>query len=285
MQKDIGSTKWCFTINNYSDSDTFAVRHMLSKPNVKYGIFGFEVGEEEKTPHIQGYVRFRSTVGFNAMAHKLVRARLERANGDDMQNKKYCSKDDNHEEYGEAEESKQGSRNDIKAVSQLIRSGEIEQTDFMFDYPEMYVRYGRMFDRMFAEVAPKRTTEPNIIWRYGLSGTGKTRHIFDNHDNVYVKDNTLWWDGYKSGDVILIDDFDNNIPYRVLLRILDRYQYQGQIKGGYVQVNSPHIYITCEFPPTHYWCGNELLQITRRLSSIVHVGEKKANGEPNLFRS
>ena len=268
--KNPRSTKWCFTINNYSDSDTFAVRHMCSRPNIKYGIFGFEVGESG-TKHIQGYVRFQSSTSFDCMRKKLIRANLQVANGTDLQNQTYCSKDGDHTEYGEPQDDKQGARNDIRGVTQLIRSGDITQSDFMWEYPEMYVRYGRMFQKMFEEMAPKRTTEPIVTWRWGSAGTGKTRYVFDNHGAVYVKDNTLWWDGYKSGDAIVIDDFDNAIPFRILLRILDRYQYSGQIKGGYVQINSTHIYITSEFPPSYYWEGNELAQVTRRLFLVEHV--------------
>jgi len=52
---------------------------------------------------------------------------------------------------------------------------------------------------------------------------------------------------------------------------LDRYRYQGQVKGGYVNINSPFIYITCEHPPSYYWSGNELDQITRRLTSVLEI--------------
>jgi len=58
-----------------------------------------------------------------------------------------------------------------------------------------------------------------------------------------------------------------------LLRLLDKYPYQGQIKGGYVKINS-NIIITCEFPPEYFWKGNELAQITRRINKIF---EKKIN--------
>jgi len=77
-------------------------------------------------------------------------------------------------------------------------------------------------------------------------------------ENIYSKDNTPWWDGYRQQQVIMIDDFEDDIPYRTLLKMIDRYQYQGQIKGGYVHINSPQMVITCEFPPSHFWSGNKL---------------------------
>ena len=95
-----------------------------------------------------------------------------------------------------------------------------------------------------------------------------------------MKDGTPWWDGYTNQDVILIDDFDGKWPFRDLLRLLDRYPYQGQIKGGYVKINSPHIYITCEFPPADiYQPGNELNQIIRRLDIILQCNENHTISE------
>lgn len=107
----------------------------------------------------------------------------------------------------------------------------------------------------------------------------------------------MWWDGYEQQEAIIIDDFDGKWPYRDLLRLLDRYPYQGQYKGGYVKINSPYIYITCEYSPSFFWRGNEFAQIHRRLSEIKHLGPTGATnvtdvtevagntGQPLLIRS
>jgi len=189
-----------------------------------------------------------------------------------VENFNYCSKDGNYQEWGEKGEG-QGKRNDIAGIATLIRSGDITLMDIMFDYPDMYLKYSRSFEKMFSAVQSHRETKPEIYWRWGLAGTGKTRWVIQKHGaaNVYIKDGTSWWDGYTQQDVILIDDFDNTIPYRTLLRILDRYRYQGQVKGGYVNINSPYIFITCEHHPSHYWKENELAQIERRLTSVVEI--------------
>jgi len=143
----------------------------------------------------------------------------------------------------------------------------------MFDYPVLYVKYSRSFEKMIAASQSHRTAPPEVYWLHGLAGVGKTRTIIDKfgQENVYIKDGTPWWDNYSQQQVILIDDFDNAIPYRTLLRILDRYAYQGQVKGGYVNINSPYIYITCEFPPDYYWSNNQLDQVTRRITFVQEV--------------
>lgn len=262
---------WCFTINNPLPSDMFAVRHLAHTAG--YIIASAEVGKQG-TPHIQGYVRFNSGHGrtMATMKKALVRAHLTVANGSDEENKKYCSKDgDVLLEQGTPSE--QGKRSDIKEIANMIKNREITLEELMFEYPDMYLRYSRAFEKMFASVLPMRDAAPQVHWRWGKAGVGKTKYVIDKfeREEIYIKDGTSWWDNYKQQKCILIDDFDNGIPYRTLLRILDRNHEQGQIKGGYVYINSPYIYITCEHPPEHYWQGNEYDQVFRRLTSVEEI--------------
>jgi len=71
-----------------------------------------------------------------------------------------------------------------------------------------------------------------VIVLWGDAGSGKTRFVYDNHkiEDIYklnVNSNgALWFDGYESQSVLLIDDFNGWIQYRDLLTILDRYPYR-----------------------------------------------------------
>jgi len=68
---------------------------------------------------------------------------------------------------------------------------------------------------------------------------GKTRWAHDKFgQETYIAKITPLWDGYRQQQ-IMIDDFEDDIPYRTLLKMIDRYQYQGQIKGGYVPLIVP----------------------------------------------
>jgi len=261
---------WCFTINNPTSADDFGIIQLMKK--AKFGIVGKEKGELNGLPHYQGYVQLQNAMKFEALQKYIPRAHIEIAGGTPEQNETYCAKQGDYKVYGE-KGSGQGKRNDIKEIANLIKSGDITLMDIMFDYPDMYLKYSRSFEKMFNAVQPHRDTPPQVYWLWGLAGTGKTRFVVDKFgaDKVYMKDGTSWWDGYSQQEAILIDDFDNNIPYRTLLRILDRYRYQGQVKGGYVNINSPYIYITCEWPPEHYWQGNELDQVKRRLTSVREI--------------
>jgi len=64
-----------------------------------------------------------------------------------------------------------------------------------------------------------------------------------------------------------------------LLKLCDRYKYSGQVKGGFVKINSPFIFITCEFPPSHFWIGNTLTQVLRRADKIIYLDEDPINNK------
>lgn len=269
---------WCFTINHPSESDWYAVRFLAKK--AVFMVYAKEFGESG-TEHIQGYFRGTSPLSLSQMKKYLARAHLQIALGTDKDNLIYIQgpflKDGKHKEYnddaiviGEPTEG-QGKRNDLEEIAQLIKNNSITMKELMFEHPIAYLKYSRSFEKMFNAVLEERCTLPEVHWRWGLSGTGKTRYCIEKHPSHYIKDNTVWWDMYNQEEAVIFDDFDNQLPFRVLLRILDRNKYPAQIKGGYTQLNSPFIYITCEFPPTHFWSGNALVQVDRRLTSVLEI--------------
>ncbi len=259
---------WCITINHFTKSDQFSVEMLFLR--CKFAVVGEEVGVYG-TPHLQGYVSLNSPLSLAAMKRFLPRAHLTVSSGTDEQNLAYCTKEGkNIIQVGEPSVG-QGSRTDITELTVKIKNCEITLEDCMFEYPELYVRYSRSLEKMFNAVMKPREFAPEVHWRWGLAGTGKTRYCIEKHPSHYVKDGTPWWDNYTQQEAIIIDDFDNSIPFRTLLRILDRYVYQGQVKGSYVQVNSPFIYITCEFPPSAYFQLNDYEQVARRLTPVQEI--------------
>lgn len=253
---------WLFTINNWNETDEYNVKNI----NCRYICFGKEVGKLG-TPHLQGYVYFDAARHFNSV-RKMIRGNILIAKGTALQNRDYCSKDGIFWEKGDLP--RQGKRNDLTKIKKLVKDG-CSLIDIFEEAPNFQgFRMGEIGRRLYQQ---HRTGPPYCFWRCGLAGVGKSRYIFDsfNIEDIYVKDSTKWWDGYDQQKVILIDDFDGSWPYRDFLRLLDRYPYQGQVKGGYVKINSPYIFITCEFPPEYFWSENELAQVTRRLVNILYI--------------
>lgn len=263
---------WCFTWNNYSNSE-FAVVKTWIETNCKYGIVGQEIGESG-TPHLQGYLEFKIQKDFSALKKALPKVHLEKRKGTAKQAADYCKKDGVFWEHGDCSE--QGKRTDLEEVAAEVLKGT-SMKELAVANPSMFVKYHKGLQVLRTVTLNHRDPKvpPKVIWRWGLAGAGKTRWVFDNFDinDVYSKGNHKWWDGYSQQPVILIDDFaSNKWEFRELLMLLDRFPYSGEIKGGMVPINSGLIIITCEFPPHETWKeGNELNQVLRRITEVVHV--------------
>lgn len=231
------------------------VKTLGAREEIRYIIGQVEICPETKREHIQCYVQFKKQIRFSAAKALLPPgAHIEKARGTAEENRQYCSKTDTRKagtepcEIGEC--TSQGKRKDLETFKQAIDQGrseaEIAQDNELFStwakYPNLYRRY------KCAKITPRdRNTPPEVTLLIGSTGVGKTRRVFDEHkDDVYIKDSTKWWDGYIGQKCILLDELCPNDFFRVeeLLRLLDRYPYQGQTKGGYVNINSPYIAIT-----------------------------------------
>lgn len=261
----MSSRNLCFTINHPTEEDRAWVQNVACS----YIVAGDEVGEEG-TPHIQGYIEFKTPKRFATLKNECPRAHFEKRMGTAKQAADYCKKDGHFIERGAI--SKQGKRTDLEEPVADVISG-VSMREIAAAHPIAYTKYYKGLERLQWRLAPDRVDPPEVVWLWGMAGTGKTRRACDC-DSVYIKDNTQWWDGYEFQRRIVIDDFDKGCwPFRDLLRLLDRYPYQGQTKGGYIKINSPEIYITCEWAPDQggWSIGNELNQILRRITRIEEV--------------
>ena len=196
------------------------------------------------------------------------RIRWDKRRGTAKQAADYCTEDGDFAQWGER--SCQGKRSDIEDATDLIDEGR-SVAEVASANPCVFVKYHKGLLAYKYTISQNRCSQPIVNWRWGLTGTGKTRYCIEKHPSHYIKDGSKWWDGYEGQEAIIIDDFDGAWPFRDLLRLLDRYIYQGQTKGGYVKINSPYIYITCEYPPSHFYHDNELKQLTRRINSVAEV--------------
>lgn len=253
-------------------------------------VYGKEVGANG-TRHLQGYVEWTGVKRWNTMKALNPRIHWEARKGSAKQASEYCKKgEQSHDEwklagssganYGKnamvfekGTVSAQGKRSELEEIGEQVVAmrplREIAQEN-----PATYIKYAKGIEKLHNQMLKPRDSSaaPYIEWRWGLAGVGKTRYCVEKHQTShFIKDGTQWWDGYDQQEAIIIDDFDGRWPFRDLLRLLDRYEYQGQYKGGYVQINSPYIYITCEHAPSHFWSGNELAQVTRRITKIENV--------------
>ncbi|QMW68671.1 replication-associated protein [Crucivirus-133] len=312
---------WCFTLNNYqthlnieaelasnltaevpkSIEELYALKFYDlcgGATKVKYIVMGFEKGEEEETPHIQGYMDFTNGRYVGGLKKLQKQTHWEPRGGSWLDASNYCKKgtqskkefDLSHEkgenfgagaifyEYGTPNE--QGKRYDIEDMkASLTKDCKIRNvintvTNVQqIKFAESYIKY----------MEKKRTWAPIVIWRYGATSTGKSETSHSdflelsngNSEDIYHLGSGLkWWDGYDAHTYVMIDEFrGSHGKYSDLLRLLDKYPYQIETKGGSRQMLATHIYITsCYHPYEVYKVGEKMNesanQLVRRCTKI-----------------
>lgn len=243
----------------------------MERVECRYVIYGRETGESG-TRHLQGYIEFESAKPLGGVRKILPKAHWEPRRGTPQEAAEYCRKEGDWTERGELP--KQGRRSDLEEAAALALDVSVPLESIAKDRPGTYVRYHKGLAALRSTQLTDRVNPPTVTWLWGATGVGKTKQA-TSIGSFYIKDATKWWDGYTQQNTIVIDDFDGTWPFRDLLRLLDRYPYQGQTKGGYVKINSENIFITCDRPPEYIWEGRELSQILRRITTCTEVRAQK----------
>lgn len=252
---------FCFTLHEKGMHHFHLYLHDFI-PYTSYIVFQEEQCPTTGSYHYQGYIELNKQVTLKTIKKYLSDSiHIEARKGTAKQASDYCLKletsvknDWNPFIYGEL--SQQGKRSDLEDSKNIIDNG-----GSLIDLPISHiVRYHRGFEKYIQLNMKHRdfNNPPKVIWITGKSGTGKTRYVYSKHTDIYVKDpSNKWWDGYTQQEVILIDDFRFwSEGIENLLRLLDRYPYQGETKGSNVKINSPYIYITSILTPEECYSGS-----------------------------
>ena len=155
-----------------------------------------------------------------------------------------------------------GSRTDLSKAKDAIDDGLTMATVFEenFEASTKYVNGLRFYKQLAVQRAGAEERNVSVYYYFGTTGTGKTRAamaecktlVDGDATRVFILDQPteggkLWWCGYDGGPGIIIDDFASKIPVCTLLRILDRYSYRCETKGGQTYLCCTHIWITSNF--------------------------------------
>jgi len=263
-EKSKKSAGYCFTLNNPTGEEVWNGKWI-------YIIRGNEIAPETGTPHIQGYVYYKSEVSFKSVKKQLPEgAHIEATKGSPQQNITYCKKGGSFIETGEPP--KQGKRNDIKAVKAIIADGGgmRDVIDATNSYQAM-----RCAELILKYKEPARNFKPEVFWFWGETGTGKTREACELAPNAWLSARNLkWWEGYDAHEDVIFDDFRGDFcTFHELLRILDRYEYRVEVKGGSRQLLAKRIFITCPYPPERTYASREDVgQLLRRIDHTKYFG-------------
>lgn len=152
---------WCFTKNNYSDDDVELLSRLAESDHVTYLVFGREVGEENGTPHLQGYIEFKQRRRFNQARALLPNgSHIETRLGSAKEAADYCKKDGDYFESGELSVSVQGKRNDLDEPIEWIKGFVHDNNrvpsskELATAFPIAYVRYSERLLNYATAICP-----------------------------------------------------------------------------------------------------------------------------------
>ncbi len=291
------SKNWCWTYNRPDETPDEVwdqlvdrMKSVIEEDGVNYLVFQAERGQQGRE-HLQGYIMLDRRCTLATVKRDFFHVNeihLESARGSPSANKTYCTKNDGRVagpfEFGTLQAAS-GARNDLYEAAVTAQTRGVAAV--AADMPELYIRYHRglnAYSQLNARLnAPAIRDNPCTAVIWGSTGLGKSHAAFsmDNPADTYVvpiqNKGALWFDGYEAQRTIIFDDFDpGTVPYRTLLRLLDRYRLEISVKGGFALAQWRNILITSNHPPSIWYPVSEAGQyeggpLERRLELIYPV--------------
>jgi len=253
-----------FTWNNYPDDYATHLDGLLCR----YIVAGEEVAPGTGTPHLQGYVVWRSGKTVSAVRQLLPGCHITITRGTHRQNDQYCRKtrDEDRVPNGVVY-----NRGDIPAdpadrgAAEKARwedSWSLAKRGLIEDIPaDIRVRNYSTLLRIGRDYMPamERLDGPCGLWIWGASGSGKTRSVLDQIPDAFPKPRNQWWDGYQQEDVVLVDDVDKfNVGLGGQFKHwADAYPFIGEVKGTSKKIRPKRLIVTSQYTIEEIWEDEE----------------------------
>lgn len=224
--------RFCMTLNNYSEKEYRELINYFSADSTNKWIIGKEIGDIEKTEHLQIYVNFGKRKRFTEIKKINSRLHIEACKGSEDDNIAYCSKDNNYASHG-----------------------------LKIKKPLKIIPYEKLYDwqKMVVDMVKTEPDDRTINWFWEKNGNvGKTQlcKYLVFHHNAYLvegKKNDILFAASEVDSEIYIFDFERTIEgfvsYSAIEKIKNGLYMSGKYESKSICRNSPHIFIFANFPP------------------------------------
>lgn len=224
----VPSKHWCFTLNNWEIQELETLETVCKEKEIKYCI-GKEVGENG-TPHLQGFISSKTKIR-PMETFKNKRIHWEKCKGNEEQNIKYCTKDNNY-------------TTNIKIKKPLTILKEEQLYEWQID---------------IIKIIEQEPDDRKIYWYWEEKGcAGKTtfsKYLSSKYEAIPLE-------GKKNDILYCAAEFESEIYIWDLERSMESYVSYGaleKIKNGYYMCskyeskpiirNPPHVIVFANFAP------------------------------------
>lgn len=256
------SKTWDFTYFYQTEDDKNNQLKKWNSFDLTRLVIGDEVCPDTGRHHFQGKVTWKRSYRAPQLHKLLPKYHIEKSIVRDDFN--YCMKDNI---LLTRDERNQGSRSDLRGAMEMVKEKKA-RLELMESHPTVMARYAPFLSAYEAELNAF-DGERCVIWVYGKTGTGKSRTIREEIPSVVsVSIKNGFFQGYRGEPFVVIDDFRaHDLPFSEFLKVLDRYPYTANIKGGEIRWNARIIYITsCYAPQDVYTTTESQDQLLRRIT-------------------
>lgn len=244
MEDKTQSRKWLLTINNPKEKQLLHddIKKLLSKfKAVRYWCLCDEIGKNG-TYHTHIYIKGDTPIKFITVKNKFPSAHIDFCRGTTKENRDYIRKEGKYkgstkeetnlpetfEESGDMPLERQGQRNDLIDLYDMIKSG-MSNYEILEQNPEVMLHIDKVERVRYAVMQEKfkntfRTLE--VCYCFGKPGCGKTRSVMEKYgyENVSrITDYKHPFDNYKGQDVIIFEEFRSSLRIQDMLNYLDGY--------------------------------------------------------------
>lgn len=249
--------------------------------------------EEKNHKHLQAMCVFKTLKTLKQVKAIFPGAHIEVMGGSPLQAWEYSTKEDTRVGGPNGTRGPKpkgpGARSDLGNLRASIDAGDT-LVEIWDDNWSAMVRYGngaREYMSIKAKVRGPDTKMPRIMTFWGPTGTGKShkaRELAMKIDPDFAvwcveKGRKMWAVNTPNGEsprVLLLDDFEGEIDYRMMLRLCDKYKCVMPKKYGEMHIVVEYIFITSNTEPST-WYKADFAPLKRRLefgdNEIKHMTE------------
>jgi len=287
MPSQMKKRGYAFTHNNYDPATLLTIQALAAVSVVRYFCFGKEVGENG-TPHLQGYIYFKSPRtlrgAIDFLQAQMPGCHVEAARGSGEQNRTYCSKDGDFFEEGDCPKDAAAG---AARTAEFWRDTRLAASEGRLSDIDEQIRFknDQCIERHHMRALKTRKLDDSTEkhqWFWGPSGTGKSRRARSENPDAYLKMCNKWWDGYEQEDTVLIEDFDqqHNVLCHHLKIWADRYPFLAEVKGHAMKIRPKKIVVTSNYHPSDIWNSDKDLDPIIRRFQITEFKEFPGAGQP-----